>query len=654
MQQHKVIQGNTQILYTTTQPYFQGTKYKLFITSECNYVVKIYDVGQDKYLNTELQAVHLFKDNECSNIVKSYEGELQPNKKVIVFEKAEVLQNILKDSQEGFVEPQVLKILLDLSKALQHSHSLGITHRDIRPENILIGLEKQANYGILTLIKEEIEMNTFEHVRAPEQKDFSQRLPITTKVDIYAFGKLMYYMISKVRYDQNPNWEGNALWGVYSSKLQNLIKQLLIINPKDRISAEQIEQYINTIITQYNGISQNIHLRSQSTNEIQNREIITSNKELDKCHSFEFKDLQQPQQSSLSTRLVKLVSKVAQKTDFWVAACLEEVDAAPCQKYFRYLHFKAWQKKQIIPKFYEKVSNRLQLHSVIVTFKTLQLIHNYVNKGPQEAIAVKHSIYFPNAILERIKNFQEQNQMEISKDKFRSQFFTNFLYKYSIILLEKYFEGNYAMIPFFNSMNGIQKQKLSIAIFNNMMNLWKQLLNFTSNIQLQEQNLINLQLGLALTMADKIYNILCTFTHIFYALKQSTNYISEQPTNNNEVKQAFLKLQDDYWNNFQQTTSFFTVCKRIPQFQQLIPDPSKNLVEILKNVPLFQSKRGDFNFNDFLSYSMSIDGIKLSQSYGEIMINQVIEYDEEETVEIKPKYKKQNFNTIKAVISYQI
>ncbi|CAD8189712.1 unnamed protein product [Paramecium octaurelia] len=677
MQQQRVIFGNKQTLYIATQPYFQGTKYKLFLTSECNYVVKIYDVGQEKYLNTEIQAVHLLKDNGSSNIAKSYEGELQPNKKVIVFEKAEVLQNILKDSQQGLAEPQVLKILLDLSKALQICHSLGITHRDIRPENILIGADKQAKLWnfqrcffqqydqipneYFGRIKEEIEMNTFEHVRAPEQKDFSQRLPITTKVDIYALGQLMYYMIFKVRYDQNPNWEGNAQWGIYSQKLQNLIKQLLIINPKDRISADLIEKYINSILTQYNGLPQQIHLRSQSTNEILNRETINQITEIEKCHSFEFKDLQQPQ-SSLSTRFVKLVSKVAQKTDFWVAACLEEVDAAPCQKYFRYLHCKAWQKKQKISKFYEKVSNRLQLNSVIITFKALQLIHNYVKKGPQEAIAVQNQTYSPNAILERIKNFQEQNQMKSSKDKFRTQFFTNLLYTYSIVLLEKvkfhsfylkFFEGNYAMIPFFNSMNGIQKQKVSIAILNNMMSLWKQLLNFTSNIQFQESNLINLQLGLAITMADELYNILCTFTHIFYALKQSTNYISGQPTNNLEVKQAFITLQEDYQNNFQQTINFFAVCKRIPQFQQLIPDPSRNVVETLKNVPMFQSKRGDFNISDFLSYSMSIDGIKLPQSYGEIMINQVVEYDDE-ALDQEPKYQKSNSYPIKAVVSCQI
>ncbi|CAD8170875.1 unnamed protein product [Paramecium octaurelia] len=677
MQQHKVIFGNKQILYTTTQIYFQGTKYKLFLTSECNHVVKIYDAGQEKYLNTELQAVHLFRDNGCNNIAKSTEGELQTNKKVIVFEKAEVLQNILKDSQQGLAEPQVLKILLDLSKALQHCHSLGITHRDIRPENILIGLDKQAKLWnfqrcffqqyeqipneYLGRIKEEIEMNTFEHVRAPEQKDFSQRLPITTKVDIYALGQLMYYMIFKVRYDQNPNWEGNAQWGVYSLKLQNLIKQLLAVNPQDRISAEQIEKYINSFIIQYNGMSQQIHLRSQSTNEILNRVTINQNQEIEKGHSFEFKDFQQPQ-SSLSTRFVKLVSKVAQKTDFWVAACLEEVDAAPCQKYFRYLHCKAWQKKEKIPKFYEKVSNRLQLNSVIVTFKALQLIHNYVKKGPQETIIIQHQIYSPNAILEKIKNYQESNQMKSSKDKFRTQFFTNLLYSYSIILLEKvnfhtfylkFFEGNYAMIPFFNKKNGTQTQRLSVAILNNMMNLWKKLLNFTSNIQFQEQNLINLQLGLAITMADELYNILCTFTHIFYALKQSTNYISGQPNYNNEVKQAFLTLQDDYSINFQQTINFFSICKRIPQFQQLIPDPSKNAIETLKKLPLFQSTRGEFNIYDFLSYSMSIDGIKLPQSYGEIMINQVVEYDEE-VVELEPKYQKSNSYPIKAVTSCSI
>ncbi|CAD8085497.1 unnamed protein product [Paramecium sonneborni] len=677
MQQQKVIFGNQQYLFQTTQTYFQGTKYKLFLTSECNYVVKIYEVGQERYLNTELQAVHLFKEKGCNNIAKSYEGELQSNQKVIVFEKAEVLQNILKDSQQGLVEPQVLKILLDLSKALKHCHSLGVTHRDIRPENILIGLDKQAKLWnfqrcffqqyvqipneYFGKIKEEIEMNTFEHVRAPEQKDFSQRLPITTKVDIYALGQLMYYIIFKVRYDQNPNWEGNAQWGVYSSKLQNLIKQLLISNPKERITAEQIEKQINSFIIQYNGISQQIHLRSQSTNDTQNKHIINQYNGIEKCHSFEFKDLEQPQ-SSLTTKLVKLVSKVAQKTDFWIAACLEEVDAAPCQKYFRFLHCKAWQKKQKIPKFYEKLSNRLQLNSVIITFKALQLLHNYVKKGPQETILVQHQTYSPNAILERIKNFQEQIQMRICKDKYRTQFFTKLLYNYSIILLEKvqfhtfylkFFEGNYSMIPFFNSMNGAQKQKLSVAILNNMMNLWKQLIIFASDISFQEQNLINLQLGLAITMADELYNILCTFTHIFYALKQSTNYISGQPTNNNEVKQAFLALQEEYQINFQSTINFFSVCKRIPQFQQLIPDPSKNVVETLKKVPLFQSKIGEFYINDFLSYQMSIDGIKLPQSYGEIMINQVVEYDED-VVQLESKFEKQNSHPIKAVQSCQV
>ena len=69
-----------------------------------------------------------------------------------------------------------------------------------------------------------------------------------------------------------------------------------------------------------------------------------------------------------------------------------------------------------------------------------------------------------------------------SKDKFRTQFFTNLLYSYSLILIEKvkfhqyylkYFEGNFAMIPFFNNMNSRDKLRLSIALLNNLINLWK-------------------------------------------------------------------------------------------------------------------------------------------------------------------------------------
>jgi hypothetical protein len=71
----------------------------------------------------------------------------------------------------------------------------------------------------------------------------------------------------------------------------------------------------------------------------------------------------------------------------------------------------------------------------------------------------------------------------MSKDKFRTPFITSLLYNYTCLLIEKFkfhiyykdfFEGNYAMVPFFNSINSHPKPKLSLAMLRNLLGLWKQ------------------------------------------------------------------------------------------------------------------------------------------------------------------------------------
>ncbi|CAK69226.1 unnamed protein product (macronuclear) [Paramecium tetraurelia] len=144
--------------------------------------------------------------------------------------------------------------------------------------------------------------------------------------------------------------------------------------------------------------------------------------------------------------------------------------------------------------------------------------------------------------------------MKSSKDKTRTQFFYKFivfLFKYFIgesefsQILSKVFEGNYAMIPFFNNKNGMQKQRLSVVRLSNMMNLWKNYqtslptYNFRNSIQLIYNQVLQL-------LWQMNYTIFSVFTHIFYALKQSTNYINGESTYSSVVKQAFHALQVDY------------------------------------------------------------------------------------------------------------
>ena len=48
-------------------------------------------------------------------------------------------------------ESEVLKILWQVGRALQHAHASGIIHRDIKPENVLItqdGFLKLTDFGL--------------------------------------------------------------------------------------------------------------------------------------------------------------------------------------------------------------------------------------------------------------------------------------------------------------------------------------------------------------------------------------------------------------------------------------------------------------------------------------------------------------------------
>jgi len=44
------------------------------------------------------------------------------------------------------------KILFDISKGMEHLHNLGLAHRDLKPQNILIKINKNDNNIIVKMI----------------------------------------------------------------------------------------------------------------------------------------------------------------------------------------------------------------------------------------------------------------------------------------------------------------------------------------------------------------------------------------------------------------------------------------------------------------------------------------------------------------------
>lgn len=97
-------------------------------------------------------------------------------------------------------EEQVLAFSLELCDGLQALHKLGVVHRDINPNNIIVTPEGHLviiDFGISRLRKAGLSTDTeflgTAGFAAPEQYGFSQTGP---RADVYALGVVMNYMLT--------------------------------------------------------------------------------------------------------------------------------------------------------------------------------------------------------------------------------------------------------------------------------------------------------------------------------------------------------------------------------------------------------------------------------------------------------------------------
>ncbi len=199
------------------------------------------DLSQDaefrRRFHAESQAVAMLSH---PNIVNVYDVSHSDNADYIVMELIDGITLKQYMEQKGALNwREVLHFAAQIAKALEHAHSRGIIHRDIKPHNIMVlkdGSVKVADFGIArvssaqsTLTREALGSV---HYISPEQAKGGK---IDYRSDIYSLGVVMYEMLTG-----KPPYDGETPVAVAIQHINAQAVPPRTLNPQIPVGLEQI------------------------------------------------------------------------------------------------------------------------------------------------------------------------------------------------------------------------------------------------------------------------------------------------------------------------------------------------------------------------------------------------------------------------------
>mmetsp|Transcript_5700 Transcript_5700/g.4851 ORF Transcript_5700/g.4851 Transcript_5700/m.4851 type:complete len:179 (+) Transcript_5700:455-991(+) len=168
----------------------------------------------------------------------------------------ELLERITE--KESYSEKDAADTIRPVVDALRYCHSMGIAHRDLKPENLLYestnpsSVLKIADFGLSKVMNDDL-MKTAVGTPGYVAPEIIEKKPYDETVDCWSLGVILYVMlcgylpfsedsierlnekITKGDYDF-PSKD----WDQISDLAKDLIKKLLVVDPKKRLSSEQI------------------------------------------------------------------------------------------------------------------------------------------------------------------------------------------------------------------------------------------------------------------------------------------------------------------------------------------------------------------------------------------------------------------------------
>eukprot|EP01134_Creolimax_fragrantissima_P003494 CFRG3494T1 len=166
--------------------------------------------------------------------------------------------------KEQLCEVESMEFTYQMLKGLQYLHANGVTHRDMKPENVLLlpyqsegnYLLKITDFGLAKIVGDTSFMQTMcgtPNYLAPEiMNSLQHRGGYTNRVDCWSLGVVVYIMlVGRMPFDGDDMGENiskgiysfpNEYWEGISNEAIEFIKNLLCVNPDVRYTTGQALQ----------------------------------------------------------------------------------------------------------------------------------------------------------------------------------------------------------------------------------------------------------------------------------------------------------------------------------------------------------------------------------------------------------------------------